>query len=391
MSDQALSPVFQLADRYVEELARLDPVFATSIGIRGFDTEYTDYSPEGLAQRAELQRRTLAELAATPAEGDRDRVATAFMRERLEAGLALHESGEDLRAVRIIGSPAGSIRQVYDLMPKETAADWEVIAARMERVPTALASFRQALEEGRARGRMAARRQAVEASVQAATWAGEREARPFFATLVEGARGIVGPGLQARLDAAVGPATEAYSAFAQYLREEYAPVAPVRDGVGPERYALLARYSLGAEIDLEETYRWGWDELHRIEADMEQTAQRILPGGTVEEAKALLESDPARAIEGVDAFRQWMQDLQDRTIAELDGRHFDIPEPVKRVEAMIAPPGTAAAMYYTRPSEDFSRPGRTWYPTLGKTRFPLWGEVSIAYHEGVPGHHLQGG
>ncbi len=79
----------------------------------------------------------------------------------------------------------------------------------------------------------------------------------------------------------------------------------------------------------------------------------------------------------------------DRTIAELDGVHFDIPEPVKTVEAMIAPPGGAAAMYYTPPAEDFSRPGRTWYPTQGRTRFPLWGEVSIAYHEGVPGHHLQ--
>ena len=56
---------------------------------------------------------------------------------------------------------------------------------------------------------------------------------------------------------------------------------------------------------------------------------------------------------------------------------------------MIAAPGGAAAMYYTGPSEDFSRPGRTWYPTLGRTRFPLWGEVSICYHEGVPGHHLQ--
>ncbi|GIS65519.1 MAG: hypothetical protein CM1200mP3_17670 [Chloroflexota bacterium] len=46
-------------------------------------------------------------------------------------------------------------------------------------------------------------------------------------------------------------------------------------------------------------------------------------------------------------------------------------------------------MYYTGPSGDFSRPGRTWYPTAGKTIFPLWGEVSIAYHEGVPGHHFQ--
>ena len=56
---------------------------------------------------------------------------------------------------------------------------------------------------------------------------------------------------------------------------------------------------------------------------------------------------------------------------------------------MIAPPGGALAMYYTGPSEDFSRPGRTWYPTNGQTRFPLWREVSIAYHEGVPGHPLQ--
>src|SRR5918995_205163 len=106
-------------------------------------------------------------------------------------------------------------------------------------------------------------------------------------------------------------------------------------------------------------------------------------------ARFLADEYAPRAVEGVDEFRRWLQNLLDTTIAELDGVHFDIPDPVKRVEAMIAPPGGAAAMYYSGPSEDFSRPGRTWYPTLGKTRFPLWGEVSICYHEGVPGHHLQ--
>jgi uncharacterized protein (DUF885 family) len=59
------------------------------------------------------------------------------------------------------------------------------------------------------------------------------------------------------------------------------------------------------------------------------------------------------------------------------------------VEARIAPPGSAAAPYYTGPSQDFSRPGRTWLPTLGRTRFPLWNLISTWYHEGVPGHHLQ--
>jgi uncharacterized protein (DUF885 family) len=102
-----------------------------------------------------------------------------------------------------------------------------------------------------------------------------------------------------------------------------------------------------------------------------------------------LESDPTRAIEGVDEFQRWNQELIDTTIAELDGTHFDIAEPLHRCEAMIAPPGGAGAMYYTGPSEDFSRPGRTWYPTLGNTRFALWREVSTCYHEAVPGHHLQ--
>src|SRR5205823_8488341 len=99
--------------------------------------------------------------------------------------------------------------------------------------------------------------------------------------------------------------------------------------------------------------------------------------------------DEARTIDGEDAFHDWNQDLIDRTITALNGTHFDIASPLQRCEAMIAPPGGAAAMYYTPPSEDFSRPGRTWYPTLGNTRFPLWKEVSTCYHEAVPGHHLQ--
>ena len=95
------------------------------------------------------------------------------------------------------------------------------------------------------------------------------------------------------------------------------------------------------------------------------------------------------AIEGEDALQRWLQDLMDETVAALDGTHFDLAPPLRTVEAMIAPPGTAAAQYYTAPTADFSRPGRTWYPTMGRSRFPIWNEISTCYHEGVPGHHLQ--
>ena len=95
------------------------------------------------------------------------------------------------------------------------------------------------------------------------------------------------------------------------------------------------------------------------------------------------------AVDGVAEIRQRLQRVLDERVAELDGTHFDLPAPVKTVEAWIAPPGSAAAPYYTRPSRDFSRPGRTWLPVMGQTRFPLWKLVSTWHHEGVPGHHLQ--
>ncbi len=386
-----MSAVRELGNRYVDQSAVLDPILATSRGVTGHDAEMTDYSPDGQAARTALDRRTLAELSQIRPLTEPDRMAADVMRERLQVAIDQDQAGERLRDLRIIGSPFQSIRQCFDLMATATDADWEVIAARMERVPQALASFESALREGQRRGVVAARRQALVCADQGATWSGQKTARPFFETLAakSDARGMGNATLQRRLIAAARRASEAYAQTTRFLRQEYAPAAAERDAVGPERYTLWARAFLGTAIDLDETYRWAWDELHRIEDRMVSVAGRILPGEALPAVVQLLETDPARSIEGVDAFRDWLQALMDRTIAELDGTHFDIPEPVKRVEAMIAPPGGAAAMYYTRPSEDFKRPGRTWYPTLGKTRFPLWGEVSIAYHEGVPGHHLQ--
>ena len=387
----SVSAVRELADRYVDQSAVLDPILATSRGVTGHDAEMTDYSPDGQAARAALDRTTLAELSQIRPLSEPDRLAVDVMRERLQVAIDQDQAGERLRDLRIIGSPFQSIRQCFDLMATATDADWELIATRMERVPQALASFEAALREGQRRGVVAARRQALVCADQGATWSGQKATRPFFETLAakSGARGTGDGALQRRLGAAALRASEAYAHATRFLREEYAAAAAERDAVGSERYTLWARAFLGTAIDLDETYRWAWDELHRIEDRMDTVAGRILPGEALPAVVHLLETDPTRSIDGVDAFRDWLQALMDRTIAELDGTHFDIPEPVKRVEAMIAPPGGAAAMYYTRPSEDFKRPGRTWYPTLGKTRFPVWGEVSTAYHEGVPGHHLQ--
>jgi uncharacterized protein (DUF885 family) len=391
MAVMAEQNLHELADEYVERSCALDPIKATALGVPGHDDRLTDYSPAAVAERAAHERDTLGRLAAIDRETADDRVAAAFMEERLGVGLAFFDADEHLRALRNIASPVQSIRQVFDLMAKSSVSDWEVVARRMDAVPEAIAGLQASLEEGRRRGIVAARRQALEASVQCLAWGGERDRPGFFEDLAgEGAR-IEGapPSLGVALDEAAVRAAASYERFGRWLRDEYAPDADERDPVGRERYAFWARASLGADVDLDETYHWGWEELFRIEDEMREVCGQIRPGASIDETIEWLETESDLVVEGQDDLRGWLQDLMDRTIAELNGTHFDIPGPVRRVEAMIAPPGGAAAMYYTGPSEDFSRPGRTWYPTLGKTRFPLWGEVSIAYHEGVPGHHLQ--
>ena len=388
-----LSPVYAIAHRYVDEIAALNPLAATSMGVPGHDDEMPDLSPAGADEIDALHRRTLADLEAAPKGSDHDRIAAAFMSDRLGLAREQHEAGDDLRAVRVIGSPMGSVRSTFDLMKYDTDDDWSVAARRMLAVPGALDGWIESLRTGMAQGVLAAKRQAAAQARQAEVWSGTDADRstPFFQNLVNGYadRPDASSAVLSDLRAAAATATTAYAETARFLRDEYHAAATEHDAVGPERYQREARRFLGMTIDPVETYKWGWEELARIEARAAVVCDRIKPGSTWDEAVDHLESDPRYIIDGETDFQVWNQELIDTTIAELNGTHFDIAEPIRRCEAMIAPPGGAGAMYYTGPTEDFSRPGRTWYPTLGRTRFHLWREVSICYHEGVPGHHLQ--
>jgi uncharacterized protein (DUF885 family) len=386
----------QVADRYVDAVCDLDPIVATSLGTRPGDDRLPDPSPAGLEAEAALTRETLAELDrvlaadASLADDPIERSCARLLRERLGSELAAHEAGEGLRALSNLFSPVHSIRQVFSLMPTATEEDWSVIARRMARVPAAYRGFRESLEEGARRGLLVAPRQVRTVVAQLDEWL----AGPYFASFV-----ATGPeSLRGDLTRAAHAADQAVAEIRDFLRDVYAPLAEgTPDAVGRERYATAARRWTGSDLGagpasggggLEEAYAWGWSEHRRILAEQRIEAEKVLPGATPMEAMRWLGTN-GPAVEGVEAIRERLQSMMDDAIAAMDGTHFDLAEPVRRVEAMIAPPGSAAAPYYTRPAQDFSRPGRTWLPTLGRTRFPLWDLVSIWYHEGVPGHHLQ--
>ena len=383
----AVSAIDDLADRYVEDFAALDPCLATTIGLAGHDDRLTDFSPEGFEARAERRRRLLSELAATPIAGDEDRVTAAAMAEQVGLELQLHDAGLLTSDLNVIDSPLQFVRQVFDLMDTEGDEAWQTIATRMRGIPDALAGYARSLAMAGRQGRTSARRQVVECARRCDRWAADGD-RGFFSGLV--ARYGDGP-LRRQLDEAARGAAAALTEFGRFLRRELLPAAPEKDAVGRERYALASRYFTGTRLDLDETYAWGWAELARLSAEMRQSADRIRRGATVAEAIDALQNDPNRKIAGKDEFRAWMQDLSDRTIAELAGVHFDIPDPLRRLECLIAPTRDGG-IYYTGPSEDFARPGRMWWSVPdGIDSFSTWREVTTVFHEGVPGHHLQTG
>ncbi|MFN8076907.1 MAG: DUF885 domain-containing protein [Kineosporiaceae bacterium] len=390
--------VTTLADAYVDAVAAHNPIVATSLGIPGGADRMPDLSPEGAAAEHRLRRETLARLDATIEQASGldgleagQRRCARLLRERLEAAGALHEAGEDLRSVGTLFSPLQSLRSVFLLMPLASVSDWETVQRRLQALPEAVDSYRRSLAEGLAQDVLAGPRQVEAVLEQVAQWLAP-EPGGWFSGFVQGSAQVdgVSAALQSGLAEAATAATAAVAGFRSWLGEAYLPAARSHgsDVAGEARYRRWARYWTGAELDLHEVYAWGWQEYARLDEQLRAEAGRVRPGASVREAMTWLDTD-GPAVEGVEEVRAWLQRLMDDTITALDGTHLRIAGPIRQVEAMIAPEGSAAAPYYTRPSLDFSRPGRTWLPTLGRTRFPEWDLISTWYHEGVPGHHLQ--
>ena len=383
------SPVYLLSDDYINTVAELDPAAATYMGIAGHDHEMTDFSPAGHDARANNDRQTLAKLNALDSSASSDRLAAGVLRESLEISGAEYDANEHLVSIRVLAGDVDAARAIFDLMPTDTPEQWSVIAERMSKVPQAFAGMRESWKLGLDRGVKAQRRQVLASSDQLATWAGRKNAPAFFEQFAESAAAVPGAPLE-QLRKAAKNASQALSETADFLVNDYAPQADTHDGVGPERHALARRRFMGMKVEAKDAYEWGWAEVQRIDAEMERVAQEILPGSSLAEVRHFLDTDPSHSIQGEGALRDWLQELMDDAMSFLiDNNHFSIPDSIRTVEAMISPPGGAAAMYYTGPSEDLSRPGRTWYPTNGRTVFPRWSEPTTAYHEGVPGHHLQ--
>lgn len=367
-------------DDYIYSLAELIPTAATDWGIPGMEGELQDFSPEYFSAVADRARELLADVDALEDETDADddaddfddvdRVTAKVLRDRLRLELDLHHDYEDMGNLNNIDSPVQDIRMAFQNMP----ADEDAMRSRLSKVPAALAGYQQSLSEAAVQGRVAPIRQIEEVKKQC-----DELAEP--GSLLET---CLAP------EAEIEAAKAAFGSMRQWLSENLAPHAPKEDACGLERYERFSKLFVGFDIDFEEAYNWGLDSLQEIVEKQQKVAEALYGEGTsVERALENLEEDPRYQLHGTAELKKWMQKTANQAIAQLNGTEFEIPEEMATIQCLIDPAGTGG-IYYTAPTDDFSRPGRMWWAVPeGQETFHTWQEKTTVFHEGVPGHHMQ--
>ncbi|AXH95752.1 DUF885 domain-containing protein [Ornithinimicrobium avium] len=374
---RALGAPGRAADSLVAGLADLDPRAAQAVGLPT-DRLWADPGPDAVETRADLARTALADLHATGVQTGPAEVLRRALTERLTSDLELHDSGFTPGLVAPLASPAHAVLSGLESAVREPDRLLEGLAE----VPAALGAYAERLEAAAAHGYVAPARQSRTLAAQLLRWA-DPAADDRLGRLLTRTGAPEGSAPHTRLERA----REACRDLASWLLTAHAPRGSATDAVGAGLYRTTAGAFLGTEVDLDETYAYGWELLDELTARAEGLALALGCSGLAE-AEALLDARPEGLVPVGPELVAWVEERTARAARTLDGVVLDVPAAIP-LEAVLAAPGSGS-IYYSPPDPAGTRPGRVvWSTPTGAQRVPVWREVSTVLHEGVPGHHLQ--
>lgn len=365
-NDKKLNDVKALADDFLVRYCDLNPLLASEEGFSEYDDRIGDLSPEKNQRLVELAKSTQYLISSCEISDFHDQLCADVLDDYCQDILDEDEHDDWVRSINIMTNPLDTIHATCVNIDENEEEELEKRDTKIAEVPDALQTFRETLLYGVDKNCLPKRTQLLHMAHNCALFAND----PIFINT---------------------KARNAYLNFGAFLTDEIIPNSDEKDAVGPELYSRCAKRHLGKEIDLVETYAWGWHEIHSIFDEIELIINQINPGGTYRETIKMLENDKSKTANSPEELQEFLQNLLDESVEQLNGKHFDIDPRLLKVEACILDEAPSSAMYYSTPSDDFSRPGRTYYPINGKRTFPLWEEVTTCYHEGLPGHHLHVG
>jgi uncharacterized protein (DUF885 family) len=404
MEHDSAARIEALADAYWQDHLAWEPIAATAIGDRRFDDRLPDRTPDAIERHrirlADLRGQVQAVEGASL--GEDDRVTRAALLDRIDAERAEIESGLDEWSVDPLGGPHITAFDLEALQPIETVTQAEAMVARWQGLGPWLDAYGANLRAGLAAGRVAVRAPVAKVvDGLRSTLAKPDESWPLLAPTrvehpdwrAEDLRRFQ-EGLAAAVRDTVRPALERYLAV---IETEVLPAARPDDtpGVsalpdGAAAYERLIRAHTSLDLEPAAIHRIGLEEVARIDAELEALGARVLGTADLAAIHDRLRSDPALHF----ATRQEVFDTAVVSLArarEAMPAWFGI---LPRADCVVTLMGEheeqhSTIAYYREPATDGSRPGQyfinTWMP---QTR-PRYEAEALAYHEAIPGHHLQ--
>jgi uncharacterized protein (DUF885 family) len=395
---KALNAVFQ---DYWEDNLKHSPEFASTLGDKRYNDQISDYSVKAVNDGLAREQNFLMRLAAIDPAGLS--AQETISRELLLRTFADDQEAAEFKEWEMPVSQMSGIHTVYPRLVAQlgftTVKDYDDWIARLHAVPKAFDQVTANMSIGMDDGRVPPKSLLEKALEQVKGLASQKpEESPLALPLKSFPAGIKAAERERikaeMLDAIGKEVLPAYLRFARFLEVSYIPAGREQPGIsalpdGAKYYQFLIRQRTTTDLTAEQIHQIGLDEVKRDEAEMLVIAQK-LGFADLKSFRASLKANPklhpASREALLAAYRGYLTPMQAK-LPQLFGR---LP---KAAFEVVAVPDylekTSAPAYYEAGAPDGSRPGRLFIDTYDAADRNLYSVEVIAYHEGLPGHHLQ--
>jgi uncharacterized protein (DUF885 family) len=386
---------------YWEANLKNDPEFASSIGDKRYNDKITDYSAKAINDWLAVEQNFLLQLAEIDSTGFSDQEKTS--RDLLIQQLTEDEESAAFKEWEMPVNQMGGIYSMYPRLVPElsftTVKDYDDWIARLHAIPRAFDQVSANMSIGMDDKRVPPKFLLEETLEQVKHLANQKpEESPLALPLTKFPASISAKEQerikQETLDAISKEVLPAYLRFARFLEVSYIPAGRTDPGIsalpdGASYYKFLIRQTTTTDLTADQIHQIGLDEVKRDESEMLVIAQK-LGFKDLKTFQASVKSNPklkATSREALlDAYRGYITPMQAK-LPQLFGRLPKAAFEVAPVPEYLEK--TSAPAYYEAGTADGSRPGRIRIDTYNATERNLYNVETIAYHEGIPGHHLQ--
>jgi uncharacterized protein (DUF885 family) len=386
---------------YWEETLKHDPEFASSIGDLRWNDELTDRSVQAVNDTLARERKYLLRLAAIDSTGftDQEKMSQELLIRQFE----MDDEGAEFKEWEMpVNQMGGIYRDFPDLAAQlsfNSVKDYDDWIARLHQIPKAFEQVTTNMSLGIEDGRVPPKFLLEKALEQVKTLANQKPEDTAFAAPLKNFPAAVSAAEQSRikqetLDAISKDVLPAYLRFARFMEVSYVPAGRAEPGIsalpdGKKYYQFLIKRTTTTDLTPDQIHAIGLDEVKKDEAAMDAIAVK-LGFNDLASLRASLKANPklhpASADALMDAYRGYIEPMRAK-LPELFGRMPKQQLEVTQVPDYLAK--TSPPAYYEAGSPDGKRPGRMFVDTYNATERNLYSVEAIAYHEGIPGHHMQ--